>query len=143
MDSFIDIGYPGLFLICFLSATILPMTSEAFLLAMLYFGFDPWLTLILATVGNASGSATNYLLGMLGDPKWLSRVGMSNEKLLNFDVRIRRHGSWLALLSWVPFIGDPLMVALGFFRVPVIRVMVFMTASKFVRYLVLCLPWLI
>ena len=141
--DFIDLGYPGLFVVCFLSATILPMASEAFVLAMLYVGFDPWWTLFLATTGNSLGSITNYLLGMLGDPKWLSRLGVTYEKVMRLEHRIRKNGYWLALLSWVPFIGDPLMVALGFFRVPWVSVTLLIFVSKFLRYLVLCLLWLI
>lgn len=139
----VDIGYPGLLLVCFLSATILPMTSEAFVLAMLFFGYNPWWTLILATTGNSFGSVTNYLLGMLGDSKWLSRLGMSPEKIMHFEHHIRKHGFWLALFSWVPVVGDPLIVGLGFFRVDWFRVTLLMIVGKFLRYLVLCLPWLI
>lgn len=137
----ISLGYLGLFLAAFLSATILPMSSEGILLLMLSQGFDPILCLILATIGNTLGGLTNYWLGMLGDPKWFARLGIKEEKLLTFEQRVRRYGFWLAFFSWVPFIGDPLTVALGFFRVPFRKVLILLILGKFIRYFVLILPW--
>jgi len=37
-------------------------------------------------------------------------------------------------MCWLPVIGDPLAVALGFMRAPVLKVMMFMFAGKFFRY---------
>ena len=137
----ISLGYLGLFLASFLSATILPMSSEGILLLMLSKGFDPWMCLLTATVGNSMGGLTNYGIGMLGDPKWFKRFGINEGKLNSFEIKIQRYGFWLAFLSWVPFIGDPLTVALGFFRVPFKKVFVLLVLGKFIRYFALILPW--
>jgi len=138
----ISLGYFGLFFAAFLSATILPMSSEGILLLMLSQGFDPWICLLIATVGNSLGGLTNYGIGMLGDPKWFKRFGISEDKLIRFETRIQLYGFWLAFISWVPFIGDPLTVALGFFRVPFNKVLVLLILGKFLRYFVLILPWI-
>jgi membrane protein YqaA with SNARE-associated domain len=140
--DFFELGYPGLFVVCFLSATILPLASEAFLLGMLFLGFDPWWSVILATTGNCFGSTTNYLLGMLGDTKWITRMGASMERIHQFEVKVRKYGHWMALLTWVPVIGDPLMLALGFFRVEWKMVLPLMVFGKLLRYLVIVSPWL-
>jgi membrane protein YqaA with SNARE-associated domain len=137
----ISLGYFGLFLAAFLSATILPMSSEGILLLMLTQNFDPWMCLLIATVGNSLGGLTNYGIGMLGDPKWFGRFGVKEDKLLRFEKKIQRYGYWLAFLSWVPFVGDPLTIALGFFRVPFKKVLTLMILGKFMRYFVLILPW--
>jgi membrane protein YqaA with SNARE-associated domain len=137
----ISLGYFGLFLAAFLSATILPMSSEGILLLMLTQNFDPWMCLLIATVGNSLGGLTNYGIGMLGDPNWFKRFGVNEGKLLRFEKKIQRYGYWLAFLSWIPFIGDPLTIALGFFRVPFKKVLTLMILGKFIRYFVLILPW--
>ena len=140
--DFISIGYSGLFLAGFLSATILPMNSEAVILLMLSQDFDPWICILVATIGNSLGGLTNYFLGILGNPKWLKRIGITEEKILTFEVRVQKYGYWLAFFSWVPFIGDPMTVALGFFRVSFWRVALLVILGKFLRYLVLAFPFM-
>ena len=140
--DFISIGYSGLFLASFLSATILPMNSEAVILVMLSQNFDPWTCIFVATIGNSLGGLTNYFLGLLGNPRWLKRIGITEEKILTFEERTKKYGYWLAFFSWVPFIGDPMTVALGFFRVSFWRVALLVILGKFLRYLVLAFPFM-
>ena len=128
--DFISLGYLGLFLAGFLSATILPMNSEGVLLILLSQNFDPWTCLAVATIGNSLGGFTNYFLGKLGNPLWFKRLGVKEEKLLSFEHRVQKYGYWLAFFSWVPFVGDPMTIALGFFRVPFWRVAVLITIGK-------------
>jgi len=138
----ISLGYLGLFLAAFLSATIIPFTSEGILLLLLSQNYDPWLCLTLATIGNSLGGLTNYVIGLFGNPLWLKRFGVSEKKLFSFETRVQKYGYWLAFFSWVPFIGDPLTIALGFFRVRFCRVCFLLVFGKFLRYLVLILPFL-
>jgi membrane protein YqaA with SNARE-associated domain len=140
--DFISIGYSGLFLAGFLSATILPMNSEAVILLMLSQDFHPWTCILIATIGNSLGGLTNYFLGLLGNPKWLKRIRISEEKIQSFEGRVQKYGYWLAFFSWVPFIGDPMTVALGFFRVSFWRVAFLVILGKFLRYLVLAFPFM-
>ena len=140
--DFISIGYSGLFLAGFLSATILPMNSEAVILLMLSQDFDPWTCILVATIGNSLGGLTNYFLGLLGNPKWLKRIGISEEKIQSLEGRVQKYGFWLAFFSWVPFIGDPMTVALGFFRVSFWRVAFLVILGKFLRYFALAFPFM-
>ena len=137
-----SIGFIGLFSASFLSATILPMSSEGILLLMLSQQYDPVSCLIVATIGNSIGGLTNYGLGMFGNALWFKRFGIKEEKLITFQKRIQKRGYLLAFFSWVPFIGDPMTVALGFFKVPFIPVLFFIVLGKFLRYLVFVLPFL-
>ena len=132
-----EIGYLGLFLTSFLAATFLPITSEVFLISMLVLGFNPWITLGYATLGNSAGGWFNYIIGRLGNPKWLKRLKISKDKILGWEHKVQRYGHWLALLSWLPFIGDAMAVALGFFRAPWITSFLFILVGKFLRYLVI------
>ena len=140
--DFISIGSSGLFFAGYLSATILPMNSEAFIFLMLSQDYDPLTCILVATIGNSLGGLTNYFLGLLGNPKWLKRIGITEEKILSFEVRVQKYGYWLAFFSWVPFIGDPMTMALGFFRVSFWRVALLVILGKFLRYLVLAFPFM-
>lgn len=140
--NFFELGYLGLFVVCFLSATILPLTSEGVLLAMLLAGYDPVIALMVASFGNILGGSTNYWLGRVGNPIWLEKLGIPKEKIYSFESRFKQYGYWMALLSWVPLIGDPLVVALGFFRAKWWYVLALMSLGKIIRYLLLVLPWL-
>jgi len=137
-----SIGFIGLFSASFLSATILPMSSEGILLLMLSQQYDPVSCLMIATIGNSIGGLTNYGLGMFGNALWFKRFGIKEEKLITFQERIQKRGYLLAFFSWVPFIGDPMTIALGFFKVPFIPVLFFIVLGKFLRYLVFVLPFL-
>jgi membrane protein YqaA with SNARE-associated domain len=129
-----ELGYWGLFISSFLAATILPVASEVFLGAMLALGYDPIVSLVVATVGNTLGGYLNYFLGLIGNPKWLIKVGVKEDKVLSWENAIQKYGVWLALLSWLPFIGDVIGIALGFFRVNWVLSFVFIAIGKFVRY---------
>lgn len=132
--DFSTLGFVGLFLAGFLSSTLLPMNSEGVLWILLAQDFDPFWCLIVATIGNSFGGLTNYWIGSLGQRKWLKRVGMSDEKLSNMELKVKKYGFWLAFFSWVPFIGDPMTVALGYFRVSFIRVTFLIVLGKCLRY---------
>jgi membrane protein YqaA with SNARE-associated domain len=134
--------YFVLFLSSFLSATLLPLSSEAIFLYMIYHEYDLWVCLTIATSGNTIGGMTNYVIGSLGNPKWLQKFGIKEEGIQSFELRIQKYGYWLAFFSWVPFIGDPLTAALGFFRISWKPVLLLVALGKFLRYLILILPFL-
>jgi membrane protein YqaA with SNARE-associated domain len=134
-----EIGYIGLFLTSFFAATIIPVSSEAFLIIMLTLGYDPFSCVLISTAGNTTGGWLNYIIGRIGNPNWLHFFGVSLEKIDTWKHRVHKYSYWLALLSWLPFIGDLLGVALGFFRTPVILSFIFIFIGKFVRYIVLVL----
>jgi len=125
----------GLFTASFLSATILPFSSEALFVVILGTGASPVACLAVATLGNGLGGCTNYALGRLGDPAWMKRLGMSSERLEKYESRVEKYGAYMAFFSWVPFIGDPLVVALGFFRSPLMATLAWLWTGKFLRYL--------
>ena len=57
-------AYPALFLSAFGAATLLPLQSEAVLVALLLAGQHPlWALLLVATLGNVLWSWVNWLLG--------------------------------------------------------------------------------
>jgi membrane protein YqaA with SNARE-associated domain len=115
-----------LFASSFLAATLLPGGSEAVLYAVLK-AHPEMLSkaLAIATLGNTLGGLSSYVLGRLVPPtRPLQRLAL-----------LQRYGSPALLLSWVPFVGDPLCVAAGWLRVNVMLAILFIALGKFMRYL--------
>lgn len=127
----IEWGLIGLFGMCFLASTILPFPSEATLLFFLDSGsYSPVSVLLVASLGNCLGGSTNYLLGYYG------RKMLGKKQLMRSEHLVQRYGFWTALFSWLPVIGDPLLVVLGIYRVSFWKTMSLMSLGKIVRYLV-------
>ncbi len=134
-----EIGYLGLFLTSFLAATIIPVSSEAFLLGMVLLGYSPMASLLVATAGNTFGGWLNYGIGRMGNPRWLKRTGMSIEVIHAWKGRVEKYTYWLAFFCWLPFIGDLIGIALGFFRAKILPSFLFILIGKFLRYLLIIL----
>lgn len=131
--------YGTLFLSTFLSATLVPVSSEA-VVAYYFYNYDNHaLILFIATLGNSLGGLTNYIIGALGKTIWMERFGLKETKRIRLEKNIKRYGVWLAAFSWVPIVGDPLLIALGFFRANIWWTTSLMVIGKFLRYLILFL----
>lgn len=141
------IAYVGLFLSAFAAATILPMQSEAVLVALLVAATHPVFVLILvATTGNVLGSAINWYLGRYllkyRNKRWFPCSEHQLERAQNW---YGRYGLWSLLGSWLPIIGDPITLVAGLMRAPLFSFLVLVTIAKGARYLVLAavtLAWL-
>lgn len=139
--DWIEWGYYGLFLASFLSATVLPGSSEAILVALLVGGADPIISVATATTGNTLGGMSSYGIGYLGKWEWLDKYfGVKQEKVEEWKPRIDRFGSISAIFSFVPVIGDAIPVALGFFRANLLLTTFWMVLGKLGRYVVV--TWL-
>lgn len=137
MDFLTELGLFGLFISSFLSATVIPFSSEFVLSFMILNGFDIYLTILIATIGNWLGGLSSYLIGRLG--KWNiieKHFGVDKNKVFNFKLKVDRWGSVLAFFSWLPIIGDVIAVSLGFFRTNFILVSIWMLLGKILRYII-------
>ena len=137
-----ELGYLGLFITCFLAATILPIASEVFLIKMLAAKYDPLSSLLIASSGNTLGSYLNFGIGYIGNPEWLKKLRVKQKTIESWKASIQKYGVWLALLSWLPIVGDIIGIALGFFRANIFWSFIFMAIGKFIRYLVVILVYL-
>ena len=133
-----ELGYLGLFLASFLAATVVPFSSEVVFSAMIYLQhLDPWTWVFVATLGNWLGGMTSYYVGLLGKIEWIEKYfHIKKDKLESFTNRIQKHGDWLAFFSFVPFIGDVIAVATGFFKCNWWKVAIYMLIGKFLRYVI-------
>ena len=137
MESFIEWGYLGLFLASFLGATIIPLSSEIVLSFLILNGYDFKLSLLIATIGNWLGGLSSYYLGRLGRWETLERFfNLKKEKIHHLKTKIDKWGSALAFLCWLPIIGDPIAVSLGFFRINYMLVATWMLFGKIFRYII-------
>jgi membrane protein YqaA with SNARE-associated domain len=132
-------AHAALFMAALLSATLLPGSSEAMLIALVarepasaasYF--------IVATIGNTLGAVINWCLG-----RWLSRYAESPwfptnpRRLAEVSRLFQKYGTWMLLFSWLPVVGDPLTVAAGVLRVPFPIFATLVAVGKAARYLAL------
>jgi len=118
----------GLFASAFLSATVLPGSSEIALAALV--AHVPALApaaVLVATVGNTLGGMTSYAIG-----RALPAPPRDNRAL----ARVRRYGTWALLFSWLPVVGDALCIASGWLRQHVLPAACAIAAGKLARYLV-------
>ncbi len=139
----LDLGYLGLFLGSFLAATIVPFSADVLLIGMLVAGGSPWLVIGIATAGNFIGGLTSYGVGRIGKWEWIEKLGVKAETLEKHKAKVDRWGAWLALLSWVPFVGDIFAVALGFYRTKFLPSAVFMLIGKAGRFIMWYGLWLL
>lgn len=132
-----SLGLVGLFIGAFLAATILPFSSDALYVAVLAATGQPVACLVVGTAGNWLGSVFSYYIGRIGKWEWIEKwFRVKPETLQRQKVKIDRYGVWLALICWVPIIGDVIAIALGFYKVQPLMCFVLMLAGKFVRFLV-------
>lgn len=126
----------ALFLSAFTSATLLPGSSEAVLLALLAAGTaSPGALVATAAAGNIIGSVVNWVLGLyiarFRDRRWFP---VSPQQYARAEAWYRRWGVWSLLLSWLPVVGDPLTVVAGALRVGFWRFVILVAIGKTGRY---------
>ena len=133
----LEYGYPALFLLSFLASTLVPLGSEWLLGVLLLNGFDPTITVLLATLGNSCGALTTYAIGLWGGPYLIQRLlRISPDSQKRAEHHFNSYGSWALLFSWLPVIGDPLCLVGGVLRTGFWRFVMLVSVGKFVRYLV-------
>lgn len=129
--------YLSLFISAFLAATILPVQSEALLGYQVSAYPDRVVYLVAAaTLGNVLGAVVNWWLGraitQFRDRSWFPVV--TNERL-RAERHYSKYGRYSLLLSWVPFIGDPITVVAGAMREPLWSFIGLVTIAKCGRYI--------
>jgi membrane protein YqaA with SNARE-associated domain len=115
----------SLFGASFLASTLVPVSSEAALFAVLKLHPElAWLAIGVATLGNTAGGLTTYLIG---------RYFGSKKPLTQLE-RVTRYGSPLLAFAWLPFVGDGLCLAAGWAKLNWVAVALWSAAGRFARY---------
>ncbi len=131
-------GFLALFAVAFLAATLLPLSSEVLLLALLHQGYPAVALVLVATLGNVLGSCLNWWLGLFilrfRQRRWF---WFSEAQIERAQGWFNRYGYWSLLLAWVPVIGDPLTLFAGVMRVRLAAFLPLVIAGKLLRYVFL------
>ena len=133
------LAYAVLFLSAFAAATVLPLQSEAVLLALLAKGNHSTIALLFfASLGNILGACVNWYLGLkiehYKDKKWFP---LSAQQMIRAQLSYQKYGYWTLLLSWVPIIGDPITLIAGLLKENFARFLLLVSLAKVGRYLFL------
>ena len=130
-------AYLSLFFTAFISATLLPSSSELVMTAMVAKGnYVLWLLWLSATLGNVLGSCVNYWLGTqvlrFKNRKWFP---VSEKSIKKAETQFKKYGIYSLLFAWLPVVGDPLTVVGGIFRVKFSVFLILVALGKGARYL--------
>ncbi|MEA5004916.1 MAG: YqaA family protein [Rikenellaceae bacterium] len=135
MELLSHLGLIGLFLGCFLAATVVPFSSDFLMVGVLIAGFNPVVAIVVATAGNWLGGLTSYYIGFIGKWDWIEKwFRVKEDTLLKQKRNIDKYGSLLAFLTWLPIIGDVFAVTLGFYKVNFTKSAIFMLIGKGARF---------
>lgn len=123
----------GLFASAFVSSTLFPGGSEAYLIYLYAQASHSVLVLlVVATLGNTLGAMSSWGIGRF--LAWRFPQHGHSEKSQQAMARLNQYGSPVLLLSWLPIIGDPLCVAAGWLKVPWWKALLFIVVGKCLRY---------
>jgi membrane protein YqaA with SNARE-associated domain len=120
-----DLSLWGVFLSSFVGATLLPGGSEAVLFGVLQLYPELfWPALALGTTGNTLGGMVSFGMG---------RMVPATRQIRHVE-KVRRYGTAILLLAWLPVLGDALCLAAGWLRLNPWYAALFMALGKFTRY---------
>jgi membrane protein YqaA with SNARE-associated domain len=127
-------GLSSVFVVSFVSATLLPMGSEPAVFGLVKLNPDLfWPAIGVATVGNTLGGAVTWWMG-LASHKVVDKYSHSQHHLRALDW-LQRLGPRACLLAWLPVVGDPLCAVAGWLKLPFWPCVIYMAIGKFSRYL--------
>ncbi len=127
-------GLSTVFIVSFISATLLPLGSEPVVFGLVE--LNPslfWPAIGVATLGNTLGGTVTWAMG-LASHKVLDKFSHSRHHLRAIDW-LQRLGPKACLLSWLPIVGDPLCAVAGWLKMPFWPCVIYMAIGKFLRYL--------
>lgn len=148
-------GLSTVFLVSFISATLLPLGSEPAVFGLIKLNPDLfWPAVLVATAGNTLGGMVSWWMGLGAHKAWdaARRRRLAGHPELTHDAKppreltrterrvriwLRRFGAKTCLLSWLPVVGDPLCAVAGWMRLPFWPCAGYMAIGKFLRYLVM------
>ncbi|MDT7835568.1 YqaA family protein [Aquabacterium sp. OR-4] len=127
-------GLSTVFVVAFLSATLLPMGSEPAVLGLV--SLNPqlfWPAVLVATVGNTLGGAVSWWMGYAAERAFEQVTHHSAPgRALGW---LRRFGPRACLMAWLPVVGDPLCAVAGWLRLPFWPCVAWMALGKLLRYI--------
>ena len=131
-----EYGLSTVFVVAFVSATLLPMGSEPAVFGLVKLNPDLfWPAILVATVGNTLGGVVTWWMG-LGAHQVVDRYRHSSTHLRALDW-LERLGPRACFFAFLPIVGDPLCGVAGWLKMPLLPCTVYMAIGKFLRYLLM------
>ena len=129
-------GLSTVFIVAFVSATLLPLGSEPAVFGLVK--LDPalfWPAVLAATAGNTLGGAVTWWMGY-GAERAYERVAhrSPSHRALAW---LERFGPRACLLAWLPVVGDPLCAVAGWLKLPFWPCVAYMAVGKLLRYVLM------
>lgn len=131
-----EYGLSTVFVVAFVSATLLPLGSEPAVFGLIQ--LNPhlfWPAILVATLGNTLGGMVSWWMG-LGAHKVVDRYRESPTHLRALRW-LERLGPRACFFSFLPIVGDPLCAVAGWLKMPLAPCTAYMAAGKLTRYLVM------
>src|SRR5450830_1392396 len=126
-------GLSTVFVVSFISATLLPLGSEPVVFGLVK--LNPamfWPAILVASAGNTLGGALDWWIGF-GAHKVVDKYSHSSHH--GRAIRwLEKLGPKACLLAWLPVVGDPLCTVAGWLKFPFWPCVAYMAVGKFVRY---------
>ncbi|MDP3086129.1 MAG: VTT domain-containing protein [Rubrivivax sp.] len=135
-----EMGLWGVFFSAFVSATLLPGSSEVVLTALITaYPALAWPGFAVALAGNLLGCVLTFYMGHFGRQGYerFQRVSVDLEK--PSIQRLRRWGPPGLVLALLPLVGDALVLAAGWLKWPFWISLFWIAVGKGTRYLLLIL----
>ena len=127
-------GLSTVFVVAFVSATLLPLGSEPAVFGLVKLNPDLfWPAVLVATAGNTVGGAITWWMGY-GAERAYERYAHRQAEVRALRW-LERFGAKACLLAWLPLVGDPLCAVAGWLRLPFWPCLLYMAIGKFARYL--------
>jgi membrane protein YqaA with SNARE-associated domain len=145
-----EVGLGAVFVVAFVSATLLPMGSEPAVFGLVKLQPDIfWPAVLVASAGNTLGGALTWWMGLAarqtadkvkhvnaGETAPLSALQPGHDKPADHRAMrwLQRYGAPACLLAWLPVVGDPLCAVAGWLKLPFWPCVLYMAIGKFARY---------
>ena len=129
-----EFGLSTVFVVAFVSATLLPLASEPAVFGLLTLSPELfWPAILVATAGNTLGGAVTWWMGFGAERAYesVSHKKPPDPRALRW---LQRFGAKACLLAWLPGVGDPLCAVAGWLRLPFWPCVLYMAIGKFLRY---------
>ena len=123
----------AVFVVSFISATLVPLGSEPVVYGVIHLRPDMfWPVVLVATAGNTLGGALDWWMGY-GAHKVADKYRHSSHHSRALDW-LQKLGPKACLLAWLPLVGDPLCAVAGWLKLPFWPCLFYMAIGKFARY---------
>ena len=127
-------GLSTVFVVAFVSATLLPLGSEPAVFGLVKLNPELfWPAVAVATLGNTLGGVLSWWMGR-GAEEVVERVRHQAPSEHRALAWLRRFGAKACFLSFLPVAGDPLCAVAGWMRLPFWPCVGWMALGKFIRY---------